>query len=365
MRSFACLFGRRPTAAVSPRRPSPRPLVEALESRWVPSTINTSSSTDWSGYAVATNPGAVTSVSGSWVVPTVTGSGYSAAWVGIDGFNSNSVEQTGVEMDFINGRASYYAWYEMYPNAPVTISSLSVKPGDTINASVNYLGNGNFTLTLTDGSQSFSTTQHLSNPQLSSAEWITEAPVSWFGPLPLANFGSINFTNAQATVNGVTGAITNTSSSAWQAAAASIYSIDLVNGRTGAIEAAPTALDSTGEDFTINFCSPPASTTPPSSSVATSTTLSGVVNRNYRLPAVTFTATVTPQSGSGLPTGTVEVLSGNTVIGSTQLRNVNGVEEVVFTVTFSQPGNYNISVVYTGGGGFQGSTSNTITVSVG
>jgi hypothetical protein len=266
-------------------------------------------------------------------------------------------------MDFVNGRPSYSAWYEMYPNAPVTISSLTVTPGDTINASVTYLGNGNFTLTLQDGSQSFSTTQHLSNPQLSSAEWITEAPVSWFGPLPLANFGSINYTNAQATVNGETGAITH-SSSAWQNAAASIYAINLVNGRTGAIEAAPAALDSTGEDFTINFGAPPTST-PPASSSATTTTLSGVVNHNYSVPAVTFTAIVKPQSGSGQPTGTIQVLSGNTVIGSAQLRNVNGVEELVFTVTFSRPGIYGITAVYTGGSGFQGSTSNTVTVYVG
>jgi hypothetical protein len=93
--------------------------------------------------------------------------------------------------------------------------------------------------------------------------------------------------------------------------------------------------------------------------------LTGHVNTHSRVPSVTFVATVTAASGTALPTGTVEVLSGNTIIGTAQIQVVNGVAEVVFTVTFPRTaGSYNISVVYVGASGFQGSTSNTVTVTV-
>src|SRR5262245_38418315 len=71
-------------------------------------------SSNWSGYAVTGAPGSVTDVQGSWVVPAVTCSGgpnqYAAIWVGIDGFNSNTVEQTGTDSDCQNGTPTYYAW---------------------------------------------------------------------------------------------------------------------------------------------------------------------------------------------------------------------------------------------------------------
>jgi Peptidase A4 family len=83
----------------------------------------TSTSSNWSGYVAETNlndpqTDSVTAVSGSWVVPTVTGvsgtSSYSCAWVGIDGWTypletGGTVEQIGTEQNFINGVPTYYA----------------------------------------------------------------------------------------------------------------------------------------------------------------------------------------------------------------------------------------------------------------
>src|SRR4051794_23888855 len=116
----------------SRRVPTRRLLLEELESRVVPTTY----SLNWSGYAVTAAPGAVTAVSASWVVPTFTAtsaSGYESSWVGIDGYNSNSVEQIGTESDYSNGLASYYAWYEMYPNPSVKIP-VKIHGGDKISA---------------------------------------------------------------------------------------------------------------------------------------------------------------------------------------------------------------------------------------
>src|SRR5215831_6270848 len=74
------------------RRPVKRRLwVEELEARVV---LSTAVSSNWSGFAVLP-PGQVHSASGKWVVPSVSGTGtsYSSVWVGIDGYNSRTVEQ--------------------------------------------------------------------------------------------------------------------------------------------------------------------------------------------------------------------------------------------------------------------------------
>lgn len=127
-----------------------RLLLEELEGRVVPSGTATTS-TNWAGYAISASK--VTAVSGSWDVPTVTGSSkgttYSAEWVGIDGYTSSTVEQIGTEADYSNGAPSYYAWYEMYPANYYTITQVPIKAGDAITASVTASGNS-FALTITD-----------------------------------------------------------------------------------------------------------------------------------------------------------------------------------------------------------------------
>ena len=134
-------------------------------------------SSNWSGYAVTGS--SVSYVAGSWVVPTVstTTSGYTSVWVGIDGFSSSTVEQIGTDSDYVGGRVSYYAWYEMYPAASYNIS-MTVKPGDAMTASVAYQGNNSFLLTITDTTETetFSKAFTMSGAARSSAEWIVDAP---------------------------------------------------------------------------------------------------------------------------------------------------------------------------------------------
>ena len=132
----------------------------------------------------------------------------------------------------------------MYPSASQTISTLAVSPGDSISASVVY-GGGTFTLTLNDNTtgKSFSVQQSGSSLQRSSAEWIVEAPSSG-GVLPLANFGSVTFTSATATINGVTGPIND---SAWKPLA-----IDMASSR-GALEATTSILNPAGNGFSVTY----------------------------------------------------------------------------------------------------------------
>ncbi len=222
--------------------------VEELESRVVPATP--ANSLNWSGYAVNTGSGAVTTVSGDWVVPAVstTVSGYSSAWVGIDGWSSNTVEQIGTDSDYVNGQVQYYAWYEMYPAAPVNLS-MTITPGDTIQASVTYTGSGQFVLNLADltsNATPFSTTQTASSAQRSSAEWIQEAPSSIFGVLPLANFGTINFSQASAGISGSAGPIDNS----W--GNTTLYQVNMVTS-SGALKATTSALSDSGSPPTSSF----------------------------------------------------------------------------------------------------------------
>ncbi|MFI9276027.1 G1 family glutamic endopeptidase [Kitasatospora sp. NPDC052896] len=158
-----------------------------------------SSSSNWSGYA--TTGAKFTSVSASWVQPTATCDGndsYSSFWVGLDGDGSDSVEQTGTEVDCSEGSPLYSSWYEMYPAYPVNFND-AVRPGDHFTASVTAGDGGSFTLKLSDTTQGWSHTvkKTLSNAALASAEIIAEAPSDASGPLPLTNFGTVDFTGAK------------------------------------------------------------------------------------------------------------------------------------------------------------------------
>jgi hypothetical protein len=165
-------------------------------------------STNWSGYAATGGP--FTSVTSSWVQPTGNCSGrsdqYAAFWVGLDGYSSSTVEQTGSEVD-CNGRtAEYYGWWEMYPGASVDYSN-RVRPGDHFSATVTYLSTSKqFQLTLTDSSEPWTKTVTEALPgntvaARSSAEVIAEAPCCTAngGILPLTNFGTVSFNGSAAT----------------------------------------------------------------------------------------------------------------------------------------------------------------------
>jgi len=172
-------------------------------------------STNWSGYAATT--GTYTSVSASWTQPAgkcSSGSQYAAFWVGIDGYTSSSVEQTGSEVDCQGRTAQYYAWYEMYPGPSENYSN-TVRAGDHFNASVTYTGSNSFSLYIADTTQGWShtTTASLAGAARSSAEVIVEAPCCTRsgGILPLTNFGTVNLTSSLAnggalgSAGGVTG----------------------------------------------------------------------------------------------------------------------------------------------------------------
>jgi Peptidase A4 family len=171
-------------------------------------------SLNWAGYAVTGTT--MTSVSGSWVVPTATckknNTQLDSTWVGIDGFEPSdpAVEQIGTDSDCAKTRGAhrgtpvYYAWFELYPAGAVLLpqASYPVAPGEQISGSVAVSGS-TFLLTLTNGVWHYSTSQTSSGrPQDASAEWITEAPTNCRSSgcivVQLTDFGALSFSGAQA-----------------------------------------------------------------------------------------------------------------------------------------------------------------------
>ncbi len=217
-----------------------------------------SNSLNWAGYAVTAAAGSVSDVKGSWVVPAIQGAcpstnQYSSFWVGIDGFNSNTVEQTGTDSDCRGGAPTYYAWYEFYPHPSKVISSVAVHPGDVMSADVLYTG-GRFTVTIQDVTTGASAhaSAKVNSAQRSSAEWIAEAPSSSGGILPLADFGTVSFgtdytgvaSTCTATIAGVTGAIGSFGSN--------VQSISMVTS-SGALKASPASLSMDGTSFSVTW----------------------------------------------------------------------------------------------------------------
>ena len=204
-------------------------------------------STNWSGYADNNSAGnTYSTVTGNWTEPSVSctsQTSLAAFWVGIDGFTSGSVEQDGTLAECSGGRAFYFTWWEMYPTNSIQVVGQSLRPGDSINASVVRSGSS-YTLKVTDSSRSgdsFTTTQTCSSCANSSAEWIAEAPSSSSGVLPLSNFHSWALSGATVT-SGSAGVISSFPDD----------ELTMVNG-SGAVKAQPGALNSSGNGFSVTW----------------------------------------------------------------------------------------------------------------
>jgi len=251
--------GVAPPSTVVPRQHEPRRRYGTAPR--VIDNVTVEDSTNWSGYAVEGT--GFTQALGSWVVPTVncstTPNTYSSFWVGIDGWTSSTVEQTGTDSDCSGRTPSYYAWYEFYPAASVLISSVPVSPGNVISASVKWNSGSSFTLTLTNHTtgKTFTKTGNVSGAQRTSAEWIAEAPCCTRrgGILPLADFGTVDLGQDYSGVSSTNDATSTGVSGAIGAYGTNVFESIMVNGSTGANEAVPSSLSSDGSSFTVSWFS--------------------------------------------------------------------------------------------------------------
>jgi DNA-binding CsgD family transcriptional regulator len=243
------------------------PLLLAVVPASAAAAVSSVTSENWSGYAVSGSSGTTKTFShvvSAWTEPTAdcsNGTAYSAFWVGIGGYatSSSGLEQVGTEADCsASGGAVDYAWYELVPAAPVHLS-LKIHAGDRVSASVTVHGHS-VTLHLTDETTGGTRTKHLhmANPDVSSAEWIAEAPsvcdqANQCAVLPLASFGSLQFAHASATADGHTGTISDPS---WSATAVTLGQGQLFGGPRGVVAvqtsaAVPSPLSAAGDSFTV------------------------------------------------------------------------------------------------------------------
>jgi Peptidase A4 family len=159
--------------------------------------LNANQSNNWFGYNQGTleQGGAKQfhSITGDWTVPaasqhTAGQDEASSDWIGIGGgcvdagctVTDNTLIQTGTEQDVTGGQASYSAWWELVPAPSITISNMSVSPGDHMHADITEAVSGSdvWTITLKDvtRNESFSTTVPYPSTHL-TAEWIEETPL--------------------------------------------------------------------------------------------------------------------------------------------------------------------------------------------
>jgi hypothetical protein len=234
-------------------------------------------SSNWSGYAVtgvgstatvASTSMSFSDVTATWSQPAASctpGQSTSAAiWVGLGGYTvgSNSLEQTGTSADCnSSGKATYYAWYELVPAASVTLK-LKIFPGDKITSTV--LINGTDVLVqVKDRTRHTVFSKHLqmATPDLSSAEWIAEAPsectvTGFCRTVPLTNFGSITFSKIAALGNGQGGTL---SGPGWEPTPIQLvprarrFFGDVNASASSTAGASPTNLSADGSTFTVNW----------------------------------------------------------------------------------------------------------------
>lgn len=180
----------------------------------------------WAGFVV--DSAAFTAVEGRVKVPTVTCTSNEqafGAWVGFDGWNTQTVEQVGVNATCDNASAYlktpaingvyYYAWAAMHGAGSYENFDIVIKPGDVIYSKASY-ANGKFTLYVKNETtgQNGTNVQSCKVPDgfheatgdcpRTHAEWIVERP----GSNQLANFGKVTlYDNKVTTAGGKTGYI--------------------------------------------------------------------------------------------------------------------------------------------------------------
>jgi len=162
-----------------------------------PTRLNSNDSDNWFGYnigSLADNDTLFHSITGNWTVPKATQhtkgqAEDSADWIGIGGgcvnagctVTDSTLIQTGTEQDVASGgSASYDAWYELVPAPEFEISSMTIKPGDHMYASIGEVVSSSnlWKVEIQDLTrhETYSTTVPYSSTHL-TAEWIEETPL--------------------------------------------------------------------------------------------------------------------------------------------------------------------------------------------
>ena len=234
------------SAARAPRRLGV--LIPAHKGQVLPLHGGTTSSLNWSGYAVTPGSG-ITAVSSTFTVPSagLAPPGFAATWTGIGGYSTSDLIQAGTAEQSLPSNPvlgpQYYAWYELLPNSETQLTNCSgdanctVTPGDSVSVNISNVSGNTWSISVADsGKWSWSQNVNYSSTE-SSAEWILEAP-TLVAQTILAPVGTVHFgPTSTYTDGGGTHTI----------AAGNPTLIDLGTGVVN--EATPSALASDGQSF--------------------------------------------------------------------------------------------------------------------
>jgi hypothetical protein len=235
---------------------------------------STSVSSNWSGYVAHQKGITFNRVQASWKQPVAVcqpgEAGYSAFWVGLGGYrtNSSNLEQIGTELDCTaGGRSKASAWYELVPS-PTKRLRMTIRPGDDVSASVTVTGH-RVTLRITDSTrhESFAKRVTVTSVDTTSADWIVEAPsacttTGFCETLPLTDFGSIQFTGASARTS--SDRVGPVSSDAWittKVVLRTDFRSFIAYGT--ASNSTPSAVDSSGTGFDVSYSRSSTAPRPP------------------------------------------------------------------------------------------------------
>ncbi|KAJ7209701.1 peptidase A4 family-domain-containing protein [Mycena pura] len=185
----------------------------------VTNITNAEFSSNWAGAAFESPAGTFQAVTGTFTVPTPkapsggSGSFAASAWVGIDGDTcGTAILQTGLDFTVTNGRVSYDAWFEYFPAFATDFSGITISAGNQIRLTATVSTATSGTVKIENLSTGVTVSKSLtSSAKLcqENAEWIVEDFEEGSSLVPFANFGTVTFSNAVATM--VSGATTGPS----------------------------------------------------------------------------------------------------------------------------------------------------------
>jgi hypothetical protein len=214
-------------------------------------------SENWGGYAVT---GATfTKAVGSWTQTTITcdsklnGPQFSVFWVGIDGFNTNSVEQTGTAGYCNQGSSTpqYFAWTEFCCEQPIIqINNFAVHVGDKFIATINAPSSTKQSVTIKDLTTGQSYTANSPkgySVSRGSAECIVETPYNGnyflLAKYATMGWGKDNTGKSGCTANG----------KSFGSYGSGAYEIQCIGEYNGKVMTQPSALSSDGTSFTAKW----------------------------------------------------------------------------------------------------------------
>jgi Peptidase A4 family len=183
-----------------------------------PTSSQTLLNPQWSGYVVTGKDVSYTSISGTWTEPVMSctagaAPALSAAWVGLGGLTTKSLQQVGVDANCdAKGHPAYFAWFEILPDVAHNVAE-KIEPGDVITGTVKRIGLALVELRVQNLTRHWTFDRKITwgAADVSSAEWIVEAPFACKRFIcqtsHLANFGSLSFHNVAAVGNGHRGSL--------------------------------------------------------------------------------------------------------------------------------------------------------------